>query len=547
VIKLWPASLLATAAVVAFLVAGMAAADDGTLPDDPVATPVPCTPGEICSGEGDADWDGFLDWEEWAFGSDPDDAASTPENIVLADTCGDGSDNDADGKVDRDDEGCVDFCAPEPMPLPPDGGGDTEPGVPPIFCDEDSDGDGYYDSEELAWGSDPDNAESTPESWAHGNCDDSSDNDLDGAADALDDACADPCQPPPPDATIPSGLPNGTPGMPYFCDQDSDGDGFYDSEESGAGSDPNDATSTPEAFWYVGTCEDGVDNDGDGLADAADDLCQVVCVYPEPGPPKPDDSGGSGDGEVTSPCIVDADGDDVDDWTEEAFGSDPGDAASTPEHLYFPGSCEDALDNDGDGATDDADKGCQPDSDGDGIADAADNCEMFYNPDQADADNDGTGDACEDSDSDGFFDLDELILGSDAADAGSTPEVFWFDVCEDGLDNDKDGAVDVEDDGCDFPKPLPGDPAESPNGDNNCSGVVDPVDALLVLRFDAGLALDTGACPGLGVALPPGESALVWGDVDCSGSVSPVDALKVLRFDAGLEAEQTSWCPPIGS
>ena len=41
------------------------------------------------------------------------------------------------------------------------------------------------------------------------------------------------------------------------------------------------------------------------------------------------------------------------------------------------------------------------DRDGDGIGDDVDNCPLLYNPDQADVDNDGTGDACDDDDSDG--------------------------------------------------------------------------------------------------------------------------------------------------
>ncbi|MEX0682057.1 MAG: hypothetical protein WD472_01190, partial [Dehalococcoidia bacterium] len=37
-----------------------------------------------------------------------------------------------------------------------------------------------------------------------------------------------------------------------------------------------------------------------------------------------------------------------------------------------------------------------------------------------------------------------------------------------------------------------------------------------------------------------------WGDVDCSGEVNPVDSLKLLRFDAGLPVAQEPDCPPIG-
>ncbi|MEX2247862.1 MAG: choice-of-anchor Q domain-containing protein [Dehalococcoidia bacterium] len=54
----------------------------------------------------------------------------------------------------------------------------------------------------------------------------------------------------------------------------------------------------------------------------------------------------------------DADGDGFDDDAEDALGSDPLDAESTPEGASVAGSCSDGLDNDGDGLTDGADPGC---------------------------------------------------------------------------------------------------------------------------------------------------------------------------------------------
>jgi hypothetical protein len=85
-------------------------------------------------------------------------------------------------------------------------------------------------------------------------------------------------------------------------------------------------------------------------------------------------------------------------------------------------------------------------------------------------------------------------------------------------------------------------------GDHNCSGSVTPVDALLTLRFDAGLSTNTGACPDFGQVVEVLDaSPHLWGDVDCSATISPIDALKVLRFDAGLSVSQAGGCPGMGT
>src|SRR5439155_23586653 len=56
---------------------------------------------------------------------------------------------------------------------------------------------------------------------------------------------------------------------------------------------------------------------------------------------------------------ADADGDGFDNDLENALGSDPFDAASTPESLSEGGTCTDGIDNDGDGLVDAQDLGCQ--------------------------------------------------------------------------------------------------------------------------------------------------------------------------------------------
>ncbi len=86
-------------------------------------------------------------------------------------------------------------------------------------------------------------------------------------------------------------------------------------------------------------------------------------------------------------------------------------------------------------------------------------------------------------------------------------------------------------------------------GDVDCSGGVNAVDALKVLRFGASLPVqqigpEPDACEDLGTALGNGE---LQGDVDCSDAVNAVDALKLLRFGASLSVQQNDPCPDVGT
>ena len=57
---------------------------------------------------------------------------------------------------------------------------------------------------------------------------------------------------------------------------------------------------------------------------------------------------------------------------------------------------------------------------------------------------------------------------------------------------------------------------------------------------------NTGDCPEFGTELNVGGSTQRWGDVDCSGIIDVIDALKLLRFDAGLSVLKPEECPDIG-
>jgi hypothetical protein len=273
----------------------------------------------------DDDGDGFTDAAEIASGSDPLNANSTPE------VC-DGVDNDLNDGVD---EGFTNTD------------GDTQADC----VDADDDNDGATDAAEIAAGSDPLNAASTPEVC------DGADNDLDGSVD--------------------EGFANTDhDGQADCVDTDDDGDGVSDTVEVAAGSDPLNANSTPEVC-------DGVDNDlNDGI----------------------DEGFTNTDGDSQADCVdTDDDGDGVSDEAEIAAGSDPLNAHSTPEVC-------DGVDND---LNDGVDEGFA-NTDHDGQADCVDN----------DDDNDGVSDAA------------EIAAGSDPLNAASTPE-----VC-DGIDNDLNEGVD---------------------------------------------------------------------------------------------------------
>lgn len=81
-------------------------------------------------------------------------------------------------------------------------------------------------------------------------------------------------------------------------------------------------------------------------------------------------------------------------------------------------------------------------------------------------------------------------------------------------------------------------------GDVDCDGDVDAVDALKILQFIAGLPFSQEpGCPSIGELFGDHK----FGDVDCDGDVDAVDALKVLQFVAAIPFGQSEPCANIGS
>lgn len=108
-----------------------------------------------------------------------------------------------------------------------------------------------------------------------------------------------------------------------------------------------------------------------------------------------------------------------------------------------------------------------PDTDGDGIVDAIDLCPFTYDPNQADFDNDGVGDACDDFDGDGIVDADDVDNDNDGV--LDLDDKFPFEPTE-STDNDGDGTGDNGDE------------------DDDNDGVADTEDAF---PFDASESADT--------------------------------------------------------
>ncbi len=212
-----------------------------------------------------------------------------------------------------------------------------------------------------------------------------------------------------------------------YRDSDSDDDGTPDSVEAG----DDDPTTPPRDSDHDGTPDfidsdsdnDGTPDDVEGTDDVdGDGIPGFIDFVDNDGPAGDYDGDGFANGDLTS-------------LDDNCRGGVVSACADNCANVANPDQAD--ADNDGIGAACDADDtevDTVADVDGDSAADGADNCPLVANPDQVDSDADGVGDACdtpvpdtdEDLDTDGA--LAGFLAGGGPANCASTAIDLWLFV-----------------------------------------------------------------------------------------------------------------------
>jgi hypothetical protein len=284
-----------------------------------------------------------------------------------------------------------------------------------------------------------------------------------------------------------------TPGGQVYVAAEQEGEiAFVECADDDDNCEPPKSVSNP-APQIETSCFDGVDNDGDGDVDSDDSDCfacfdsgegpvvaafggmgarlQFVTATPDPEPICPFEPGDLCDDGI------DNDGDGVTDQEDDPDCGLEGGYTS-----FFDVNCNDGLDNDGDELTDAADPGCNEageafcsneiDDDGDGLTDGDDPGCTTEPP--VGIEGEGGEDSCIDGvDNDGDNRID--IADRDCK-WSSQQESSMRGLCSDGLDNDDDGVIDSDDEDCRQPGESAGtlDTGETASAEDNDTAGVEP-------------------------------------------------------------------------